>query len=491
LDWSEEELKRQTRFKSVKFPVRSISSSLKHKIRRGIPHALRLPLWFASITGTSITDHDSAMDHISSHFTHTLPELLATFGVRNSAVFTSTDPALLQLVLNAFVDSHPSIPMAPLLPLAASLLLHRMDPPLALFLLSAMFDRQTFYFTIDEVGLLASFHVMEGLICRKCQRLMSWIDRMPFKLSAIFRFVFPSFFMATVDQDAALTIFDVFLSEGRKVLSRLSARLLFVIEPQLTECESWEMVEALILDFLRGLSSPTTLSDFLASAFKISAPSGSEELKAIRSYQSIQTLSDSARTLPAPRMRPAIRRLTDSEVMDGRLLTAARLLEIRRSLPPHMDRCGRAVLRYRMSVDGTALSTLIGRCSEDGFWILLFGTEQRVLGAAFSGSLSVAFARKGKFLEQVTVVVFATEGEEVAVFKKASVANTSMYSVDSKGIVFGAPRPALYLSADFRTIASAPCETFGSPAFVANTDVGDRLLEIELFHLVASPSEIE
>jgi hypothetical protein len=492
--WADEELKRQARFKSVTLPVRSISSSLKQKIRRGVPHALRLPVWFASITGASIADHDCASDFLSSRLTQTLPELLAAFGVRGGSVFTPADPALLQLVLNAFAESHPSVTTAPLLPLAASLLLHRADPPLALFLLNAMVDRESFYFTVDEVGLLVSFHVMEGFICRKCQRLMAWVDQMPFKLADIFALVMPNFFMPTVDHKAALSIFDVFLSEGRKVLSRLSARLLFLLEPRLTECRSWEGVEALVLDFLRELSSPAALADFLESAFKISAPSGSSEQKARLSYQPIQRQSSgesaSVRTLPAPRTRPAIRRFSESEVADGRLLTPARLLEVRRALPLHMDRCGRAVRRYRMSVDGTALSTLIGRCSQDSFWILLFATEERVFGAAFSGSLAMAFARKGKFIEQATAVVFTTNGEEVAVFKKAGVANTSMYSADGNGIAFGAPKPALYLRADFRTIASAPCETFASPAFVVNGHVGDRLLEIELFQLMAG-GEIE
>jgi hypothetical protein len=481
------------RFKSVKLPIQSISASLKDKIRRGVPNAIRLPIWFASITGTSLNDHDGAADFMSSNFTHTLPALLARFGLRDASVFTYTDPGLLQLLLNAFVDGHPSVIVAPLVPLAASLLLYRMDPPIALFLLDAMLTRGI-HFTTDEITLAATLHVIEGWICGKCHQLMAWIDRMPFRMNDILRFVLPSFFMTTVDIEVALTLFDVYLSEGRRVLTGLSARLVATLEPDLIKCDDWDAVCAIITGFLRGLSHPTILADFLGNAFKIATPAGAEEqaLLACRALSCTRIgcgggpQPESARTLPVSsrRSRPVIRRLAEAVVVDAALLAPRVLAEVRRALPPQMDRYQRAVRRYRMTVDGTVLSALISRSVDDGLWILLCGTEHRVVGAAFTGSLSLALARRGKFVEQGFAVVFAAEGDSVRVFKKAESGNSSLYSVDATGIAFGAPRPALYLAADFRTVASAPSETFGSPSLVNDPDVGDVILEAELFQLV-------
>lgn len=399
--------------------------------------------------------------------------------------------------------------MAPLIPLTASLLLYRADPPLAFFLIDSMLLRTSFYFTIDDLSLIASLKVIESWICRKCQNLIVWVDRMPFGLTDILLFVLPNFFMTVVYRDAALTFFDVFLSEGRQFLSRLSAALIIVLEERMIECESWDALRMVIIEFFSSLSDPAKVGNFLDATFRIrlSRALGPEEetLQALLGSTSTQlpritefgkggvpVRQENARTLPVSveRTRPVMRRFTDPVILGGRLLSGPLLFEIRRAFPTQMDRYGTARLRYQMSVEGTVLSGLISKSVVHGIWILLFETDRRVIGAAFDGSLTIAFGKKGKFIEQGFVVVFVSDDENgVRVFKRNPSSNYSLYSVDAAGITFGGPRPALFLAAEFRNIHSQACETFDSPALVDDGHTGDHILDTELFQLVDGARE--
>jgi hypothetical protein len=280
------------------------------------------------------------------------------------------------------------------------------------------------------------------------------------------------------------------------VLTGLSARLIVILEPDLIQCDDWDGVRKVVTGFLRTLSLPATLSNFLSTAFKIATPAGAEE-QALIACQALPCArigfarppqQENARTLPVSvrRARPIIRRLTDGIVVSGTLLKPQLLNEVRRMLPPQMDRHRRAILRYRMSVDGTVLSTLISKSVEDGLWVLVCGTDHGVVGAAFTGSLTIGLARRGKFVEQGMVVVFAAEGDSIRVYKRVESGNTTLYSVEPTGIAFGGPRPAFYLGADLRKIVSARCETFASPSLVSDVNVGDFVLETELFQIVSN-----
>jgi hypothetical protein len=178
-----------------------------------------------------------------------------------------------------------------------------------------------------------------------------------------------------------------------------------------------------------------------------------------------------------------IRHLGECDISGGTLLNARLLLELRRALPAHMDKYNAAVLRYRMSIDGTSLLTLIARSAADGIWILLFQTENRLCGVSFQGSLNGALAKKGRFVDQGAAMAFCVDEEGQHIYKKSQSSDNAVYSVDGAGITFGRPKAAVFLGEDFRHIHSSPRETFDSPALVENIHTGARILETELFLL--------
>jgi hypothetical protein len=142
-----------------------------------------------------------------------------------------------------------------------------------------------------------------------------------------------------------------------------------------------------------------------------------------------------------------------------------------------------ANLQYRLSVDGTALSTLIGKSLGKGLSVLLFRTESEICGATFEGSLSAALALNGRFVEMGMAFVFVCDAAGHRIYRKQIGGNTLLYSVASSGISFGGPKPALYVSSDFRNLMSAACETFGSPPLVKDLNVGDPILDAELYSI--------
>jgi hypothetical protein len=63
----------------------------------------------------------------------------------------------------------------------------------------------------------------------------------------------------------------------------------------------------------------------------------------------------------------------------------------------------------------------------------LFETEGgKLLGAAFDRSLTIAMARKGRFVEQGMAVVFRADAEGVRTFRRSPASNWSLYSVDTE-----------------------------------------------------------
>jgi hypothetical protein len=488
-----EELNRESRFKTIKLPIKTISASLKDKIRHGVPQAFRVPIWFASVTGTSLADCNSVAQTVTTSSGHTIPDLLNQFGLNDTAILTTFEPTILQLVLNAFLNTHPTITSAPLIPLSASLLLEYFNPPLVLFIIEAMLARGSFYFAAEELSFTASLQVIEAGICRKCRRFVEWIDRMSFGLTNVLLFLVQNFFTA-ISRPAALTLFDIFLSEGQDFLNRLCVCLLRTLETRLIQCESLEDLRRVVFDFFGGLSEPRSLTSFLTAVFKVSLThhvctemlQTCNTLTPLLMSSSVRTGQSSyAQSLPvvAVHTRPIIRCIGDVTITCGHLLSQQFLLEIRRALPRHMDRYTTAALCYQMSVDGTALLTLLGRSATQGLWILLFQTKHRIVGAAFQGSLDMGLAKKGKFVNQGMVMVFAKEADDIKIYRN-TMKNNKLYSVERSGITFGGPRPALYLGTDFRNIYSAQCETFDSPPLVDDMHVGDAILDAELFQLV-------
>jgi hypothetical protein len=172
---------------------------------------------------------------------------------------SADDHALLELVLNAFKDSHPGVLFSPLIPLSASLFLQRMDPALVLFVLDAMLQRGQFHFTLDERGFLASLRVIEEWICRKCRKFTAWLDSAGVSLTEVLLWVIPGFFGCGLSALAALTIFDAFVSEGRSVIFRLCAGFALTLEPKVSQ----EGLSQMMHDFFNRISDPTELESFL------------------------------------------------------------------------------------------------------------------------------------------------------------------------------------------------------------------------------------
>ena len=138
-------------------------------------------------------------------------------------------------------------------------------------------------------------------------------------------------------------------------------------------------------------------------------------------------------------------------------------------------------LLYRLSVHGSALSTLYARARAHSKLLLVVkDTRQCVLGALITSSLAEPRDRSLYYGNSLTSVFTFKHG---AIHQYASTNDNSYFLLANSGeLCVGAENPAIHLTgADLCQGHSRACETFGSPPLASAEDF--TCVEVELFAL--------
>ena len=522
-DWKSEEKRRLENFASIPLSsITSIDERLKQKIRTGIPCSYRRKIWFIASGGWDLYRRAGSNWDDLWELARDVPDTADIFfGSKLDLFEYLPKEGVCQVTQFMKVVYHlnRSIRFAPMITSIALCLLLFMEPPLAYFTLQAMIEKSqsmSWYIAATPETYSASVFVLRDIASKSCKAVVSHAESvLNMSVSKIWMPYIPTFFLPLIRLPAVLTVFDAFVSEGRKVLARLCVGI-FVAEKDVLVKTS---TSASFLDIVsRGVAQMNTVSalqaimkksfglnmsrsqhakmeqkfiktgGFVAAIHKPSETvdlrrgSASEWAPAVREcrpeaatyYPESALVKCNVAETPRPVVKHS--KVRNGIVSGGELLTTELLFYLKERLPielRHLD----AQLLFNMTELGTSFKTFLDSAKVPGYYILLIQTSKRRVGAVLSDAFGTP--RRGYFGRESTCVF---DADRKVVYQRKPNPNGLFISVSDEDLIIGGPEPAIYLSNQFKRLQSDTCETFGSPPFASHT-VGDEIYEVELYRL--------
>jgi hypothetical protein len=388
--------------------------------------------------------------------------------------------------------------------------------------------------TLSKEAFAASVETLRHEASGVCRGLIDHIGKdLGISLVRVLRHL-PSFFLPHSSLPAALTIFDSFCNEGRKVLIRVYCALLSMNQKTLIKCADQRSFFEELKNCIRQMREPDRLGRILKQGFKfhmtrkhgveatlamgtdaldeleeeieqIVAETRSrltedfyEPLRGGSTMDSTSQVLREAAGVPMGAMTMFQPRLGDAQIINTVApgakveLTLDLLKELSQSFPPQI-RSYSAKLVYHIPERGTAWTTFIEACSSVGYYLLVIRIQKGVIGALISDALDPRhrqfFGRASTFVWQVDPV----EGVQAFRCPDYSEVPESMrpegwkeyISLRARELYIGGHQSALYLRDGFHRVLSRPCSTFFSPSLTEDSDIGDEIKSLEIYHLVA------
>lgn len=544
-EWESEEKRRLTIFKAIPDFEPKMTENLKQIFRFGIPHTMRRKWWFVASKGLKLLSQ--AGDVWPSALRSAMKVPMSTTSSFGGAIdlLPFLHPELAEKVrqfLHVVWVRNKHITFSPLIPTVAVLLLLYLEPSLAYLTIQQMINKSTknsWYFTLTRETFIASVSGFRGLIGSKIPAIYKKASSLGLDIAQIGLALFPVFFLPFTPIHVALTLFDSFVSEGRKILVRFAISLFDIEKTSLLQCETSEDFLNTLVRGMNMLSSPGSTQRFLEHSFKIflSRPRHIDkfELKALNESNDTNSLLYTSSNVLGM-MSPAVssifietrRRMSSDDcenvdvinigdtmrgalaldtmlkftadgieenqrrlqkelaesavptVHNGRLLTNDSFYLLREQLPSHISRYN-AHRVFSMSVDGTSMISLYEKCSRNSPYLLLIKTaKQKIVGAYIGDPLNPEITAYGRFYGKPNTFVFSLD--PLVVYKQEPPPNSLYQSASKTAISIGGPRPAIHIEDGFHVLMSERCETFQSPPLVDNSH-GDPILDIELYRL--------
>lgn len=544
-EWESEEIRRLSAFKNLPQFEPKINESLKQTFRYGIPHTLRRKWWFIASKGLKLLSQ--AGDVWPNALRSSLKVPMTSTSQFGGAIdlLPFLHPELAEKVkqfLHVVWVRNKHITFSPLIPTVSVLLLLYLEPSLAYLSIQQMINKSTknsWYFTLTRESFIASVTGFRALIASKIPAISKKTFELGLDIAQIGLALFPVFFLPFTPIHVALTLFDSFVSEGRKILVRFAISLFDIQKTELLQCKTSEDFLSTLVDAMNMLSSPHSTTKFLENSFKIflSRPRHIDkfELKAMddctdkgsnlyTSQNVIGMMSPSMTNLFAERrrrmssddcenldvinigdtMRGAIaletmmkfspegieestrklqKELAESAmpvVINGKLLTNDNFYMLREQLPASVSRYD-ARRVFSMSNDGTSLLSLFEKSSKKAPYIILVKTaKNRVIGAYLGEPINPEMCAFGRFYGKPGSFVFTLD--PLVIYKQDPPPNNLFQAAFKHSITIGGPRPAIHIEDGFHIIFSEKCETFHSPALTENPS-GDPIIDVELYRL--------
>ncbi|EAY11072.1 TLD family protein [Trichomonas vaginalis G3] len=455
-------------------------------------------------------------DHITCE--HSLEEL---FGVSPYIIkfLPEKMKPLVKDFLTALWATNKGIEYSPLLPATAVILLLFMEPPAAYASLQAMINRSQedcWYFTMDRKNYHKNVIAIEKSIIKKAPDVAKKANELGVNIAFLTLGLIPAFFLPFSPLPVALTFFDSFIVEGRKVLIRFITTIFKHNSVALLKCKTSKEFATILLTDMDGFTNPNHLRNFLGECFKIYMSRRkhpfdlhkipSSDVKKIAEMNSnammmahvlrdhmpedynpldfprkdnLTVITELTSTITPEEIRKyqtdVQKKLVDiQEVHGGKLLDNNNYYKLKEFIPLIYLRKSPALI-YSLSKDGTMLSTLIEKTRRKGAHILMIKTEKSIIGAFLSDQIENT---SGRFYGNASTFVFHI-GDTMNCYKHSHPPNKNYISVDDDTMILGGPNPAIIVSDGFENVRSCECDTFGSPQLTI--DASEKILDIELY----------
>ena len=520
-EWQEEEKRRLSNFQAMPLPsITKIDDKLKQSIRKGIPCSYRRKIWFIASGGRDLYMKSGVCWDDLVAVAASVPDIDDIFFGSKIELFNYLPvDGIKQVVqfMKVVYYQNRAIKYAPMITAISLLLLLFMEPPMAYWSIQAMIEKsQTmgWYIATNAELFNASVHVIRDIACQTCKNVIMHAEKiLNMSIGEMWMPYIPTFFLPLVPLPAVLTIFDAFVSEGRKILNRICVAILASERDLLMKATTVNSFFDIVGRAFERLIAVPVLHEVMKKGFNVTMSRTKQrkmEGKFIRKggYRTLQvsrkieihefrrgsmpgvdpvvkecrpeaatyypgTLLCSCRFLA---LAPECQVQSAGTVKGGALLTSNLFTLLKRYMAPEL-RCLDALLVFNMTELGTCFSTLQERGKPPGYYILIIQTSTRRVGSVLSDSIGTA--KRGYFGRGST---FVFDASELAVYRRRPAPNHLFISVSKEDLIIGGPEPAIYLCDQFQRLQSQTCETFGSPP-LAESKFGDDIYEIELYRL--------
>lgn len=532
-EWHEEEMARVRNFASVSLSsITRVDDKLKHKIRSGIPCTHRRKIWFVASGGLDLyKEAGNIWDELAARADELPQDKDIMFGSSlNIFEFLPADGAV---IFNRFMRvvkmQNEAINYAPMITSICLFLLLFMEPPLAYLSVQAMINRSkemAWYIASNRDRYAASVFALRDLGWKSCKSVIKHAeDILGLSISRMWSPFVPTFFLPLASLPAVLTLFDVFVSEGRKILSRLCVGILMTEKELLLKATTDGSFIDIVKRTVEEMDSVTKLKSLLKTSFRITMSRAKHLVKAESKFVDAVPLPDKElegiiamlRRSSVPEVQPIVPEMKNDAlryfptthntaiphvneplvmaasfplqrnlstvwscaqgtVIGGTLLSIDLMNQLRKSIP-HNIRHFDAALVFSMCDNGTTFAAMLERCSTPGFYLLVIQTSTAKVGALLSDALHPT---KRCYYGRNSMFVFDATRDKV--YQKKTPPNTQYMFVGSDEMIVGGPKPAIYIQDQFKRMGSEPCETFGSPC-LCSSDIGDEIYEVEVYRL--------
>lgn len=500
--WKEELARRKKNFEKLDL-VLKFSDDLKKMIRFGVPFEFRRSIWFQACQGLKfMLDFGSIWEDCLSIAEQYPYSQMENFDNKiNIADYLSAGHRnVLQKFLHVLHVKNIKVAHAPLVPQIAATLLFYMEPSLAFTTIQAMIERSkedSFYFTTTKDMFVAHCECVTHLARKHCPKVYNHAKSLNISLAQVAMALLPTFFVPFPTLPVAMTFFDSFTLEGRKVMVRLIVGLLREAESKLLNTNDIRSFISTVMKHMQSIVTPKMASGLIAESFGLSisleGDIKSKEKKFLGDVATIisnfdknldlgtcygsYTMPNQKRSAPfrIPETKQVIKDVTPAHVFGGLYLENQFFYFIRQYFPPS-GRSFSVICTFRLSEHGSLLTNMLEKVKAHNMYVLVIKTERELFGA---------------FLEKFPVPSYDENRASCSagVFFTFSISNTQVYFASAKNaryitvardmLSIGGPRPSICIDEDMRTCMSYDCETFDSPQLAENTF--SRIIDVELY----------
>jgi len=553
-EWVAEDRLRSGEFSAMPDFVAEINEKMKIRLRQGIPHSQRRKWWLIATGGIKmLSEIGDVWSSVFRKAQRSEKSEQSSFGgaVNISSFMPESFSAHIVEFLHVIWSQNRHIEFSPLIPTVSCLLLLYLEPQLAYLSLQSMINRSiddSWYFTLSKEQFLASVQGFRDLAEAKCPNIVTHAEKLGLNVSQIGLALFPVFFLPFTPIQVALTVFDSFVSEGRKVLVRFCLSLFIQEQKQLLQTKTPKAFLMVLVSAMDKLSEIQSMKTFISNSFKIFLSRG-KHIKKYESHAALHKLgflgsplhlsaknindmfddsqvkeimicgeqseplsssfsevgvffSNNFQTSISQKvmLKASPEELEEQQkqmqqefvhsvipkVYGGELLTASLFYSIRGSIPSSYRHYS-AYCCYQLSEHGISFQSLYQNCRRNHPYVLVIKTSNGVFGAFLTDGIFINDDTSHTFLGKPSDFVFSENGKTV--YHKKPPPNQMFMLMKRTCIHIGGPRPAFAIEKDFTHLISEHCETFGSPSFMGS-HVGDRILNVEAYSLASGESRL-
>lgn len=273
-EWIEEEQRRTTECQNLKFRLKK-TKQLKSIARMGLSNSSRRRWWFFLSGGFDLYCRVGNIYEYAIENAKQVPiGPKSNFGISfNLLDFVPPKIASnLPTFLHALWYHNQEVEYSPLIPAISAMLLIYMEPSLAYLSLQSIINASKdslFYLLLNKKQYCMQIEAIEKLISIRFPTVFNHARKLGIEPPQLILSIFPSFFIPFISLPVSLTLFDSFISEGRKVFYRFILQILQNEKYNLVNTTDSSEFNRLIFNAIDRINNPDVMKAFLKKAFQI------------------------------------------------------------------------------------------------------------------------------------------------------------------------------------------------------------------------------